>query len=302
MNRKIADSARFSSGIATGPAADLYYERRGDGPPLLLITGGGGDAGYYAALAGILAAEYTVLTYDRRGNSRSPLHGPPGPVTIAGQSQDALAVLAANGFAAAHVFGNSGGATIALDLAADHPGAVQAVIAHEPPVPRVLPDPGEVLAVYDEFSRLLAADGWLAAFTFFQTRVGQVPPGRPEVWDYLLRPERVIPPGPLRDLMTRVSGNWEFMTRYEVRSFIDYVPGTGRIAANQVRIALAHGAQSPALAEFRMGEVLAERLGAEYARFPGGHIAPMEIPGPFAVALREALGRLGAPGMSQSAE
>ena len=80
------------------------------------------------------------------------------------------------------------------------------------------------------------------------------------------------------------------------------MPGTGRIAANQVRIALAHGAQSPALAEFRMGEVLAERLGAEYARFPGGHIAPMEIPGPFAVALRETLGRLGAPGMSQSAE
>lgn len=267
----------------------MYYERRGEGPPLLLITGGGGDAGYYSALAGILAAEYTVLTYDRRGNSRSPLHGAPVPVTISGQSQDALAVLAANGFAAAHVFGSSGGATIALDLAAHHAGAVRAVIAHEPPVPRVLPDPGEVLAVYDEFSRLLAADGWLAAFTFFQTRVGQVPPDRPEVWDALLRPERVIPPGPLLDLMTRVSRNWEYMTRYEVRSFIDYVPDSGRIAAGRVRIALAHGAQSLDLAEFQMGSVLAERLGAGYVKFPGGHTAAMEIPGPFAAVLRETL-------------
>ncbi len=291
--RKIADSANLTTGFAAGPTADLYFERRGDGPPLLLITGGGGDAGYYTGLAGILAAEYTVLSYDRRGNSRSRLHGPPGPVTIAGQSADALAVLAANGFGAAHVFGNSGGATIALDLAAYHPEAVRAVIAHEPPVPRVLPDPAEVLAVYDEFSRLLAAEGWLAAFTFFQTRVGQMPPDRPEVWDYLLRPETVLPPGPDRDLMTRVSGNWEFMTRYEVRCCIDYVPDAGRIAANGVRIALAHGAQSLGLAEFQMGAVLAERLGAEYAEFPGGHTAALEIPGPFAVALRGTLGRLG---------
>src|SRR5215831_14994946 len=47
-------------GRASSDEADLYYERRGDGPPLLLITGGGGDAGYYSALAGILADEYTV--------------------------------------------------------------------------------------------------------------------------------------------------------------------------------------------------------------------------------------------------
>lgn len=53
-------------GRARSDEADLYFERRGDGPPLLLITGGGGDAGYYAALAEILADGYTVLSYDRR--------------------------------------------------------------------------------------------------------------------------------------------------------------------------------------------------------------------------------------------
>jgi pimeloyl-ACP methyl ester carboxylesterase len=279
-------------GRAQSDEADLYFERRGDGPPLLLITGGGGDAGYFAPLAGILADEYTVLSYDRRGNSRSRLPRGPATITISGQSADAIAVLRANGLSSAHVFGNSGGATIALDLAAYHPEAVETVIAHEPPVPRVLPDPGDILAFYDEFDRVLAGEGWQAAFTLFQARIGQIPPGQHPAWDYLLRPAKVIPPGPSLDLMKRVSRNWEYMTRYEVRPFIDYVPGLDQIVANHVRIALARGAQTPDVAELQMTEAVAERLGAECAVFPGGHTAALEIPGSFAVALRQLLGRL----------
>jgi pimeloyl-ACP methyl ester carboxylesterase len=64
-------------------------------------------------------------------------------------------------------------------------------------------------------------------------------------------------------------------------------------AANRVRITLAHGAQSPGMAEFQIGAVLAERLGAGYTKFPGGHTAPLEIPGAFAAALRDVLTRLG---------
>jgi pimeloyl-ACP methyl ester carboxylesterase len=40
----------------------------------------------------------------------------------------------------AFVFGNSSGAVIALDMAKTQPQAVKAVVAHEPPVARVLPD------------------------------------------------------------------------------------------------------------------------------------------------------------------
>jgi pimeloyl-ACP methyl ester carboxylesterase len=280
------------SGRAQSDEADLYFERRGDGPPLLLITGGGGDAGYYAALAEILADEYTVLTYDRRGNSRSRLPRGPVTITISGQSTDAVAVLAENGFSRADVFGNSGGATIALDLAAYHPEAVQTVIAHEPPVPRVLPDPGEILAFYAEFDRVLASAGWQAAFALFQARIGQIPPGQHPAWDYLLRPAKVLPPGPHLDVMRRVAGNWEYMTRYEVRSFIDYAPDLDRIVANQVRIALAKGAQTVDVAEIQMTEVVAKRLGAECAVFPGGHTAAFEIPAAFAFRLRQLLDRL----------
>ena len=54
----------------------LYYELRGDGPSLLLISGATGDAGHWTDVADKLADNYTVITYDRRGNSRSPR--PPG--------------------------------------------------------------------------------------------------------------------------------------------------------------------------------------------------------------------------------
>jgi pimeloyl-ACP methyl ester carboxylesterase len=56
----------------------LYYERRGDGYALLFISGATGDAGHWTGVADTLANEHTVITYDRRGNSRSPR--PPGAI------------------------------------------------------------------------------------------------------------------------------------------------------------------------------------------------------------------------------
>jgi pimeloyl-ACP methyl ester carboxylesterase len=279
----------LTAGTARGAGADLYYQRRGNGPPLLLIVGGGGDHAYYDGLAAGLADQYTVLTYDRRGNSRSRLHGDPAPLVMAEQSADALAVLDANDAGRALVFGNSGGATVALDLAARHPDRVGAAVVHEPPVPVVLPDPGPYLAIYREMGRLLAAEGWTAAFTYFQVTVGGVPP---EASAVMLNPGPHLPPGPLRELLLRVSRNWEYMTRYEIGPFIDYQPDLARIAANGTPVILAYGADTVDPAVIQMSEVTAARLGAECVVFPGGHTAPMEIPGAFGPVLRGLLDRL----------
>jgi pimeloyl-ACP methyl ester carboxylesterase len=291
-----------TTGVAKAEGADLYFERRGDGPPLLLIAGGGGDCGAFEAIAGFLASDYTVLSYDRRGNSRSPLHYAPVPITMAEQSADAVAVLAAGGFESARIFGNSGGATIALDLAARHPRAVDAVVAHEPPLPRVLPDAERYLAVYDEIDRVLATEGWEAAFRLFQLQVGHVPAEQqPFMMAVLLSPASVLPPGPQRDVLLRLSGNWEYMMRFEIASFIRYLPDLDQIAADKVPVALAAGSDTIALAGradlshdpfHRVSVAIAERLGAEFAEVPGGHLAPSEMPGPFAAAVHDLFGRL----------
>jgi len=302
-HEQVASANGPEAGVVPVDGADLYVERRGDGPPLLLITGGGGDCGSFSALADIMAADYTVLAYDRRGNSRSPLHHPPAPITIAEQSEDALAVLRASGFESARVFGNSGGATIALDLAARHPQVVEAVVAHEPPLPAVLPDSDQYLAAYDEIASTLEAEGWEAAFRMFQARIAHIPRiQQPIVMKVLLKPGSVLPKGPLLELMKRLSGNWEYMIRFEVQPFIRYLPDLDRIAAGGARIVLAAGTDTVAMAE-RKGRqhnpyhkpalAIAERLQAEFAEFPGGILAPSEAPEPFAAALSGVFDRLG---------
>jgi pimeloyl-ACP methyl ester carboxylesterase len=50
----------------------LYCEVHGSGPSLVLVPGASGDGGYMQPLADALANEFTVITYERRGNSRSP--------------------------------------------------------------------------------------------------------------------------------------------------------------------------------------------------------------------------------------
>src|SRR5688572_21255876 len=102
--------AQKRSGTAAVAGAELYYEVRGRGPAVLFIAGATGDAGHFERATDILASEHTVITYDRRGNSRSQ---PTGPTTLDQQADDAAALLRHVGGAAAAVFGTSGGAIIA---------------------------------------------------------------------------------------------------------------------------------------------------------------------------------------------
>lgn len=70
----------------TGELA-LYYEARGAALVILLVPPTPGDGGQFEALAAALDG-YTIVTYDRRGTSRSP--SPPGwsTRTLAEQTDD----------------------------------------------------------------------------------------------------------------------------------------------------------------------------------------------------------------------
>jgi hypothetical protein len=121
-------------GLLKVNGAELYYEVRGAGPPVLLIMGATGDGGHFHGLVDLLANEYTVVTYDHRGNGRSPR--PPGWNTTSNDEQvdDAAELLSSTGLAPAVVFGTSLGAIYALDLLIRHPDAVRGAILHEPPL------------------------------------------------------------------------------------------------------------------------------------------------------------------------
>jgi pimeloyl-ACP methyl ester carboxylesterase len=120
------------------PDARIYYKTRGSSPVLLLLPGGDGDADACDAMAAHLESDFTIVTYDRRGLSRSTCTGhSPDPATHA---DDASQVLAAVTHRPALVFGASIGALIALELTVRHPQQVRLAVVHEPPVSALLPD------------------------------------------------------------------------------------------------------------------------------------------------------------------
>ncbi|HEY8602663.1 MAG TPA: alpha/beta hydrolase [Thermomicrobiales bacterium] len=272
-------TATVRTGRLAVPGATLHYEVRGNGPALLMIAGGGGDAGYYTPVADLLADGFTVITYDRRGNSRSPLKDPPRDLVMAEQSADARALLDAVAGGRGTVFGNSGGAVIALDLAARAPHGVSAFIAHEPPVLDVLPDAAEWRAFFAELQTVRQRDGWYAAWGQFAATVGQedrseeADGGQP--WD--------------EATFARVGGNLEFLLTHEVAPFVAFTPDRARITANGARVIFAGGEKSRPYYYCRAGQILAAHLGAEYVEFPGHHNGYLDHPQAFAATLRATL-------------
>src|SRR5262249_61117775 len=119
------------------PGANLYYEVTGSGPVLLMIPGAPADAGTFAPIAAELAGRYTVVTYDWRGSSRSPVDEPPGdlpdgmPMQV--QGGDAADLLAAVAEGPAYVLGCSGGGLGALGRGARRPGEGAEAVRPEPP-------------------------------------------------------------------------------------------------------------------------------------------------------------------------
>lgn len=127
--------------ITAATDVDLYWEATGSGPAVLLIAGTPGDGGQFAELAQELATDHLVITYDRRGTSRSAAPTGWSGTTVAEQADDAADVLARVGVARAAVYGTSNGAAVALDLALRHPDRVQRAVLHEMPLLSVLDDP-----------------------------------------------------------------------------------------------------------------------------------------------------------------
>ena len=110
----------------------------GDGEPLVIVHGGWTDHTAFDAVVGPLSRSFQVIRYDRRGHSRSEYAGP----APRRRDEDDLAELIETvGVAPAHLLGTSYGASIALALAVRRPELVRSVVAHEPPLLGLVPDP-----------------------------------------------------------------------------------------------------------------------------------------------------------------
>jgi pimeloyl-ACP methyl ester carboxylesterase len=267
------------------PGAELHYEVYGVGPPLLIIPTGNGDAAPFEPLANLLADRYTVITYDRRGFSRSPLRGPvDAGRRLADDVGDACRLLERLA-APAYVFGTSSGAIVALALLENCPRRVHTLVCHEPPLASVLPDATRWLDFFEDLYIAYRDKGVDAARRMFRTRMGLDEPTRP--------PKGFEqPPARLAEMLDRLRRNQLFWFEHEIRTYPAYRPDLTALAEVADRLILAGGTDSREHFPYRPNVALAERLGLDIWHLPGGHVGYVTHPVEFAAALA---GRLPSP-------
>ncbi|MFC5824761.1 alpha/beta fold hydrolase [Nonomuraea insulae] len=262
--------------------ASLHYEVRGEGPPLLLIPGGTGGASSFDDVADTLAADYTVVTYDPRGMSRSPLDDPEAEQRVAEHADDALRILdLLSPGERARVLGVSSGAIVSLHLLTAHPGRIERVVAHEPPVVEVLPDAADHRALIARVRETFHAQGTMPAMAVFAAglkREGDTDEPKAEI---TLPPQAVA-------RAERTMANLPYFVGRIVPSFMSYAPDLDRLRALSDRLVLAGGQDSRGELPYRPAAYLAERFGTELVHFPGGHIGLTTHPAEFAELLRKA--------------
>lgn len=277
------------------PGAALTYDVRAatapaDEPPLLLIGLPMGAEGF-TTLANHFA-DRTVVTYDPRGaerSTRTPGSDLPG---IAVHADDVHRIIETVGGGPVDLLASSGGAVVALELAATCPGDLRTVVAHEPPLPSVLPDRVAMVAAMTDIHDTYQAKGFGAAMAKFIALV---------MVEGELTTEYVDAPAPdpaVFGMPTEDDGSRDdLMLGVNMLTLPPYEPRYEALRTGTPRVLIAVGAETGEQMTGRSARGAAALLGAEPVVFPGGHSGfsggeygqPAGRPVQFATRLREVL-------------
>ncbi len=156
--------------VRSADGTEIHFDRWGSGPAVVMVDPALGYSGFdhIRGLGSLLATEFSVYTYDRRGRGDS---GDTQPYAVEREVED-LAALIAEAGGSAFVYGFSSGALLALHAA----GAglpIDKLALFEPPV-RGEGEPPDT-AFTAEIAELVSSGRPAAAVDRFLTSIG-VPP------------------------------------------------------------------------------------------------------------------------------
>ena len=115
-------------------SVDWYYELRGEGPPVVLVPSGEGDCGSFEKVASALAQDFTVLTFDMPGFSRSSDPRNFDSYSLRQAAEEIAELVRSFELGPATFYGCSSGGQIGLWLAIAHDDVVRSVAVHEVPL------------------------------------------------------------------------------------------------------------------------------------------------------------------------
>ena len=262
-----ATTTQATTTLLDVPGAKLAYDiRRNDAstePPLFLI-GSPMAARGFGTLSGYFA-DRTIVTYDPRSSERSELTDPTSPPTPDEHAADLHRIIQEIGGGPVDLFASSGGAVNALALVAKHPADVRTLVAHEPPLPSVLPDReaaiASALAVHETYMQR----GWGAGMAHFIAVVsheGEFPD------DFAKRP---APDPAMFGIPTEDDGSrTDPLLGLALVGSTEYELDFDALRATPTRIVMAAGNEEGTMAN-RGAHGVAERLGTAVVAFPSGH-------------------------------
>ena len=259
------------------PGARLHWQEAGSGPLLIVLQGGDGDADTSQAMVARLEG-FRVITYDRRGLSRTEVDAP-GKVELRTHTDDVAALLASLTDEPAFVFGSSMGGVMGLDLISRYPRRVKKLVVHEPPLTELLGEADRASSdqVRDEIASLHQTRGIAAAMRRFIAATGV---------DFMDREADVgLPPfnpGRLKNLDFFLANDAPAVWRFKLE-----LPALRR---GRARIVVAAGAKSKALWIHRSAQALAAALELGVEELPGDHGGYVSHPRGFAETLKRWFG------------
>jgi pimeloyl-ACP methyl ester carboxylesterase len=172
------------------------------------------------------------------------------------------------------------GALLGLDLVARHPEQVRTLIAHEPPAPDLLPERAQAVQSQVEMEETYRREGVAGAM-------------RKMMASSLMNFEDREPDLELPQPTSQRAANLEFFLAHDAAAVRLYRLDMAALKAAATRIVPAAGLSSRENWTHHCAGVLAERLGAEFVEFPGGHNGYVLRPRAFAAKLREVLDQHG---------
>ena len=235
--------------VTSKDGTSIAFDRMGEGPPIVMVSGGSVDRTSNAPFADLLASDFTVLNYDRRGRGPS---GDTPPYAIEREIEDIEAVFEAAG-GSAHLYGTSSGAVLALKAAAA--GLPIAKLAlWEPPFildENARPPKDQV----EQYETMIAEDRRGDAAEYFMTKVVGMPPE-------FVAQARTEPWWPAQEALAHTLA-------YDARIMGDYSLPTDEAGSVKVpTVVIAGGADMPFMRE--TAQALADALPDGQVRFLDG--------------------------------
>ena len=270
-----------TTGTLDVPGAALHYQVCGTGPMLLISQSGEGDADRSHDLVARLADSCTVVTYDRRGLSRSRLVDPTRGVTMAEHADDVHRLLAALTDTPALMLGCSLGAVIGLHVALAHPEQLRTLVAHEPVAPGLLSD--DLRARHElelaELQDLYARAGLGATLPAIARTLGIDPTGADREDDLTPQP-----------MTAQRVANFDRFIRADFSAIVHDTLDTAALRDVSTRIVPATGRTTPrTVFDHLAAAALATLLDRGLHEAPGGHNGNTTHPRAYARWLRETL-------------